>query len=185
MVRARSRLSSGRPLHPSGPTYLAHLRRPRRGASRVALWSPPSKFARRHLAPYLTIRRGAPRAPERGPTGASRSRIDVPRAVGAVAARSERRAAQPAALGKPGRGEGKLRMAGPVRVPSLDDMPTIVIAGGGIAGLEALISLHRHVRDPGSEIELLEADADLVERHTRCRSPCRRRPCAALRSRPF
>ena len=42
-------------------------------------------------------------------------------------------------------------------------MPTIVIAGGGIAGLEALIALHGHL---GStvDIELLEANTDLVER---------------------
>src|SRR6476646_10065148 len=54
-------------------------------------------------------------------------------------------------------------MAGAVRVPSLDDMPTIVIAGGGIAGLEALIALHGHLGS-GVRIELLEAHTDLVER---------------------
>jgi sulfide:quinone oxidoreductase len=54
-------------------------------------------------------------------------------------------------------------MAGAVRVPSLDDMPTIVIAGGGIAGLEALIALHGHLGS-GVRIELLEANTDLVER---------------------
>src|SRR6478735_7546683 len=54
-------------------------------------------------------------------------------------------------------------MAGAVRVPSLDDMPTIVIAGGGIAGLEALIALHGHLGS-GVKIELLEANTDLVER---------------------
>jgi sulfide:quinone oxidoreductase len=42
-------------------------------------------------------------------------------------------------------------------------MSRIVIAGGGIAGLEALVALRRHL---GSEptIELLEANAELVER---------------------
>ena len=43
------------------------------------------------------------------------------------------------------RGAGKLRMAGADGVPSSTTMPTIVIAGGGIAGLEALIALRGHL----------------------------------------
>jgi sulfide:quinone oxidoreductase len=54
-------------------------------------------------------------------------------------------------------------MAAAVHVPSLADMPTIVIAGGGIAGLEALIALHGHLGST-ARIELLEANTDLVER---------------------
>ena len=54
-------------------------------------------------------------------------------------------------------------MAGVRRAPSLDDMPRIVIAGGGIAGLEALIALRVHLGSQ-AEIELLEANSDLVER---------------------
>jgi sulfide:quinone oxidoreductase len=42
-------------------------------------------------------------------------------------------------------------------------MPRIVIAGGGIAGLEALIALRTHL-GTGVEIELLEARPELVER---------------------
>ena len=53
-------------------------------------------------------------------------------------------------------------MAGAMHVPSLDHMPTIVIAGGGIAGLEALIALHGHL---GStvDIELLDKKADIAQ----------------------
>ena len=40
-------------------------------------------------------------------------------------------------------------------------MPTIVIAGGGIAGLEALVALRAHLGS-GVRIELLEAATDLV-----------------------
>ena len=54
-------------------------------------------------------------------------------------------------------------MARGLRAPSLGDMPTIVIAGGGIAGLEALIALHGHLGST-ARIELLEANTDLVER---------------------
>jgi sulfide:quinone oxidoreductase len=54
-------------------------------------------------------------------------------------------------------------MARTLRGPSLDAMARIVIAGGGIAGLEALIALHGHLGS-GAEIELLEANTDLVER---------------------
>jgi sulfide:quinone oxidoreductase len=61
-------------------------------------------------------------------------------------------------------------MAGAVPVPSLDDMPTIVIAGGGIAGLEALIALHGHLGS-SARIELLEANADLVERQRAVSEP--------------
>lgn len=42
-------------------------------------------------------------------------------------------------------------------------MPTIIIAGGGIAGLEALAALRRHL-GPDVHIDLLEANLDLVER---------------------
>ena len=61
-------------------------------------------------------------------------------------------------------------MAGAVRAPSLDDMPTIVIAGGGIAGLEALIALHGHLGST-ARIELLEANTDLVERQRAVAEP--------------
>jgi sulfide:quinone oxidoreductase len=49
-------------------------------------------------------------------------------------------------------------------------MPTIVIAGGGIAGLEALVALRSHL---GSEvrIELLEGATDLVERQRAVEQP--------------
>jgi sulfide:quinone oxidoreductase len=61
-------------------------------------------------------------------------------------------------------------MAGAMHEPSLDHMPTIVIAGGGIAGLEALIALHGYL---GStvDIELLEANTDLVERQRSVSEP--------------
>ena len=42
-------------------------------------------------------------------------------------------------------------------------MSRIVIAGGGVAGLEALVALRAHLR-PKHEIELLEVAVDLVER---------------------
>jgi sulfide:quinone oxidoreductase len=42
-------------------------------------------------------------------------------------------------------------------------MPRIVIAGGGIAGLEALAALRRHL-GPEVHVDLLEANAELVER---------------------
>lgn len=42
-------------------------------------------------------------------------------------------------------------------------MPRIVIAGGGIAGLEALVALRAHL-GPQAEIQLLEANAELAER---------------------
>jgi sulfide:quinone oxidoreductase len=61
-------------------------------------------------------------------------------------------------------------MAGVARAPSLDDMPRIVIAGGGIAGLEALIALHSHL-GRHAEIELLEANTDLVERQRAVSEP--------------
>jgi sulfide:quinone oxidoreductase len=41
-------------------------------------------------------------------------------------------------------------------------MPRIVIAGGGIAGLEALVALRAHL-GPEAEIELLEDNAELTE----------------------
>jgi sulfide:quinone oxidoreductase len=49
-------------------------------------------------------------------------------------------------------------------------MPTIVIAGGGIAGLEALIALRAHL---GSDvrIELIEGATDLVERQRAVEQP--------------
>ena len=50
-----------------------------------AMWWPPSKIAGRHLAPYLAIRGGAPRAPEVRPEhDAIPVTIDIPRAVRAV-----------------------------------------------------------------------------------------------------
>jgi sulfide:quinone oxidoreductase len=49
-------------------------------------------------------------------------------------------------------------------------MPTIVIAGGGIAGLEALVALRAHL-GPEAQIELLEANADLVERQRAVTEP--------------
>ncbi len=61
-------------------------------------------------------------------------------------------------------------MEGAVRAPRLDDMPTIVIAGGGIAGLEALIALHGHLGST-ARIELLEANTDLVERQRAVAEP--------------
>ena len=49
------------------------------------MWWPPSKIAGRHLAPYLAIRGGAPRAPEARPEhDAIAVTIDIPRAVHAV-----------------------------------------------------------------------------------------------------
>jgi sulfide:quinone oxidoreductase len=42
-------------------------------------------------------------------------------------------------------------------------MSSIVIAGGGVAGLEALGALRRHL-GPATSIDLLEANVDLVER---------------------
>ena len=61
-------------------------------------------------------------------------------------------------------------MAAPLPGPSLGDMPRIVIAGGGIAGLEALIALHAHLGS-SAEIELLEANTDLVERQRAVAEP--------------
>jgi sulfide:quinone oxidoreductase len=61
-------------------------------------------------------------------------------------------------------------MEGGVRAPRLDDMPTIVIAGGGIAGLEALIALHGHLGST-ARIELLEGNTDLVERQRAVAEP--------------
>jgi hypothetical protein len=50
-----------------------------------AMWWPPSKIAGRHLAPYLAIRSGAPRAPEvRREHDAIPVTVDIPRAVHAV-----------------------------------------------------------------------------------------------------
>ena len=50
-----------------------------------AMWWPPSKIAGRHLAPYLAIRGGAPRAPEVRPEhDAIPVTIDMPCAVRAV-----------------------------------------------------------------------------------------------------
>lgn len=54
-------------------------------------------------------------------------------------------------------------------------MPRIIIAGGGIAGLEALIALRAHL-GPDVEIELLEADTDLVERQRAVAEPFGARP---------
>jgi sulfide:quinone oxidoreductase len=49
-------------------------------------------------------------------------------------------------------------------------MPTIVIAGGGIAGLEALAALRTYLGS-GVRIELLEAATDLVERQRAVTAP--------------
>jgi sulfide:quinone oxidoreductase len=50
-----------------------------------SMWWPPSKIAGRHLAPYLTTRAGAPRAPEVRPDRDGIAvDVDVPRAVRAV-----------------------------------------------------------------------------------------------------
>jgi sulfide:quinone oxidoreductase len=49
-------------------------------------------------------------------------------------------------------------------------MPRVVIAGGGIAGLEALVALRAHL-GPEAEIELLEANAELVERQRAVAEP--------------
>jgi sulfide:quinone oxidoreductase len=61
-------------------------------------------------------------------------------------------------------------MAPDGRPPSLAGMPTIVIAGGGIAGLEALVALRANL---GSDvrIELLEAGTILVERQRSVAEP--------------
>jgi sulfide:quinone oxidoreductase len=61
-------------------------------------------------------------------------------------------------------------MAGVRPAPSLGGMPRIIIAGGGIAGLEALIALHGHLGST-AEIELLEANTDLVERQRAVAEP--------------
>jgi sulfide:quinone oxidoreductase len=50
-----------------------------------SMWWPPSKIAGRHLAPYLALRAGAPRAPELRPGGEGVAvSLDVPTAVRAV-----------------------------------------------------------------------------------------------------
>src|SRR6185295_19192948 len=49
-------------------------------------------------------------------------------------------------------------------------MPKIVIAGGGIAGLEALAALHTYL-GTDVRIELLEAATDLVERQRAVDTP--------------
>jgi sulfide:quinone oxidoreductase len=50
-----------------------------------SMWWPPSKIAGRHLAPYLAIRGGAPRAPEVRPEHEPIAiTVDIPRAVQAV-----------------------------------------------------------------------------------------------------
>ena len=68
------------------PTYLRATSDGRGAAPRAyAMWWPPSKIAGRHLAPYLAIRGGAPRAPEARPEhDAIAVTIDIPRAVHAV-----------------------------------------------------------------------------------------------------
>jgi sulfide:quinone oxidoreductase len=53
---------------------------------------------------------------------------------------------------------------------SLDVMPTIVIAGAGIAGLEALAALRAHLGRE-AQIELLEGNTDLVERQRSVTEP--------------
>jgi sulfide:quinone oxidoreductase len=49
-------------------------------------------------------------------------------------------------------------------------MPRIVIAGGGIAGLEALVALRAHL-GPDAQIDLLEANTELVERQRAVTEP--------------
>ena len=51
-----------------------------------SLWWPPSKVAGRHLSPYLTIRAGAPRAPEVRPSVGA-VEVDVPLAYPVAATR--------------------------------------------------------------------------------------------------
>jgi sulfide:quinone oxidoreductase len=53
---------------------------------------------------------------------------------------------------------------------AVSDTPRIVIAGGGIAGLEALIALHGHLGST-AQVELLEANTDLVERQRAVSEP--------------
>ena len=156
-----------------GPAYLRARRRRTRSEPRpYSMWWPPSKIAGRHLAPYLATRAGAPRAPEVRPErDAIAVTIDVPRAVRAVASALDASAVPPADPSAPLRsGAGKQRMARAAHGPSLDDMPRIIIAGGGIAGLEALIALRGHL-GPDAEIELLEANTDLVERQRAVAEP--------------
>jgi sulfide:quinone oxidoreductase len=68
------------------PVYLRTTQDGRGSVPRAySMWWPPSKIAGRHLAPYLTTRAGAPRAPERRPErDGIPVAIDVPRAVRAV-----------------------------------------------------------------------------------------------------
>jgi sulfide:quinone oxidoreductase len=61
-------------------------------------------------------------------------------------------------------------MARAAHGPSLRDMPRIIIAGGGIAGLEALIALRAHL-GPYAEIELIEANVEFVERQRAVTEP--------------
>jgi hypothetical protein len=61
------------------------------------MWWPPSKIAGRHLAPYLALRAGAPRAPELRPSGARvEVSLDVPAAVRAVSSALDADAVPPA-----------------------------------------------------------------------------------------
>ena len=67
----------------------AYLRAPVAGHApeprAYSLWWPPSKIAGRYLAPYLTIRAGAPRAPEVRPSAdLTPVSVDVERAVRGV-----------------------------------------------------------------------------------------------------
>jgi sulfide:quinone oxidoreductase len=68
------------------PAYLRATLDGRGSAPRAyAMWWPPSKIAGRHLAPYLAIRGGAPRAPEVRPEhGAVPVTVDIAGAVHAV-----------------------------------------------------------------------------------------------------
>src|SRR5215207_2890603 len=61
-------------------------------------------------------------------------------------------------------------MARTPAAPRLGTMPTIVIAGAGISGLEALVALRGHL-GPEPRIELLEANTDLVERQRSVTQP--------------
>jgi hypothetical protein len=69
----------------------AYLRAPSGGRTTepraYSLWWPPSKIAGRYLSPYLTIRAGAPRAPEVRPDAdIVPVSVDVDAAVQAVRA---------------------------------------------------------------------------------------------------
>jgi hypothetical protein len=75
-------------------------------------------------------------------------------------------------------------MARAAHGPSLGAMPRIIIAGGGIAGLEALIALRAHL-GPDPEIDLLDANTDLVERQRAVAEPFGGKPAGRFDLWPF